>query len=1203
MDSCLFPNQLGCTETSGGTPTLCEVLTEGNVACTNIDLANNKIINSSAPTAGTDLATKAYVDSQVAGGDGLPQVLNIDNNANQNIEMNNHSLVGIGSLTNTNGNLNFSSNINDDILFNTSGTGAVAFKQTNISGTANPLITLESQSDDAPGVYMEFYKNSTTPANNDRIGVMSYYANNSAGAKKEYARLRTVVRDATADSEDAELDLLCMVNGSIETILACNKDGIDIKGGIYDISGSLGMAGQFLTSGNGSELKWVSVPVGAENLLSTLNAGNSAGGLTITNLGTPVNANDATTKAYVDSRPAETLSATLTAGNSAGSNDINMNNNDINNVDNIYVANNVECNDLVLTGLLPTISNSLAGASITMTANGPLSLLSALSHVNISAPDYVSIGSAGYTTIENLHIDNSVITKEGSTADLQFQNVASISNSATTLTVQDTVFGSNYMKPSKIQDSSNNVGSNQVLSANASGQLVWKTETSGNQSLAQVLAVGNDCSGSPINGITYLNGGPSMFVNASGQLFLDASQSVILNSGATHPIELNSLGDVVIQSGTSNTIEIQGGTDISLQIDATEKMKVEIAEITMNVPINPSAGIYDSTGSLGYNKMLTADISGNLIWATQLGLQNLESVLANGNTSGAYSISMLDGSGNRQNIAHVLELDCTDAKITTIKAGVGAMVNNVNFDTNIFINSTLPVPGPQTYSVIEFAGDGFIDANGEITVNPVDLTFAPSSKRTDISGRLHIVADNDSSVNPLLLLKSENDTTGGVYQKIIKQNNAPYGSANVSEVEYFGSDSSGATREVSRKVMKLTSNASSNYTCEELFYYAKNADNSLPKFKLGPEGFGATAGNLGYAGWGSNDNLVYTPTGTGKFVSNGRIKPVAGIEDSTSTSIGTAGQVLSSTGSGVAWTNNCPSSITVSQLTLDGGGYPLFVDGSGCKNPQFATGLQYINDTQTLIVNNLQGNASSATQAFITNVPTSGLTFYPVFATSTGNQDLKIDTSTFSYVPSSDLLTIGSLKTNTIRDNANSTGTANQVLSAGTGGGSLRWVNPISLSGAFTNIVSLGGTAPTANGSAFNATIAGINTISRILAFGYEHTQGANSGCTLDTANNRFNINTSGRFKIELTLNVRTATAGYDVLTALRINGSETTGGFAYGQAGMTGGSPWYTTANLIANYQLSSGQTVDFISRSVGAGTFNGTLLNGSSIAITRIE
>lgn len=152
----------------------------------------------------------------------------------------------------------------------------------------------------------------------------------------------------------------------------------------------------------------------------------------------------------------------------------------------------------------------------------------------------------------------------------------------------------------------------------------------------------------------------------------------------------------------------------------------------------------------------------------------------------------------------------------------------------------------------------------------------------------------------------------------------------------------------------------------------------------------------------------------------------------------------------------------------------------------------------------------------------------------------------------------------------------------------------------FTNMLTMRST--TGNTITYNATVAGINIIQRILTVAVTHTQGALCGTNLDTANYRFDVTTAGRYKIEVNLNVRTSSAAYDVNTLLRLNGSTTSGGFTISQAGMTAGLGWYASARLMTQLILSVGDQIDFISQGIGA-TFNASLLNGSSICITRIE
>jgi len=181
-------------------------------------------------------------------------------------------------------------------------------------------------------------------------------------------------------------------------------------------------------------------------------------------------------------------------------------------------------------------------------------------------------------------------------------------------------------------------------------------------------------------------------------------------------------------------------------------------------------------------------------------------------------------------------------------------------------------------------------------------------------------------------------------------------------------------------------------------------------------------------------------------------------------------------------------------------------------------------------------------------------------------------------------------------------GTTGQVLVVT--GGLPSWRSVLSATG-FLNMLTLGSNFASANTVTFNSTVAGINVIQRILSApsaGYLHTQQSNCGTNLDTANNRYDVTTDGTYKIELNLNIRSATAGYDILVRMRVNGSFLTNGFNTANAYLTMGSPWGGQINLVFHIALSSGNYFDFISQGQGA-TYNANLHNGSSICITRID
>lgn len=177
-------------------------------------------------------------------------------------------------------------------------------------------------------------------------------------------------------------------------------------------------------------------------------------------------------KAYTDSLVAgQTLAQVLTAGNVANQ-DINFGGFDVDNV-----------NDIRLTGALPTISagNILANLAI----SSALSMtLATVGFLGIASGGILSLGGGTYTTLENLRIDNSIISKETNTDDLEIQNLKSITSST----------GEQFMNLNGGQVAIFNQGTNGSIAMIADNVILVSGFTFGNfQTNNQVTAsTGND---------------------------------------------------------------------------------------------------------------------------------------------------------------------------------------------------------------------------------------------------------------------------------------------------------------------------------------------------------------------------------------------------------------------------------------------------------------------------------------------------------------------------------------------------------------------------------------------------------------------------------------------------------------------------------------------------------------------------------------
>jgi len=89
--------------------------------------------------------------------------------------------------------------------------------------SATPVILLENTNANNLAPQLNFYNNSTSPADGDYIGQIDFEANDSAGRRTQYARIIAESTDVTNDLEDGILDLNVMYNSTL-------TNGLRIRG-------------------------------------------------------------------------------------------------------------------------------------------------------------------------------------------------------------------------------------------------------------------------------------------------------------------------------------------------------------------------------------------------------------------------------------------------------------------------------------------------------------------------------------------------------------------------------------------------------------------------------------------------------------------------------------------------------------------------------------------------------------------------------------------------------------------------------------------------------------------------------------------------------------------------------------------------------------------------------------------------------------
>jgi len=103
-----------------------------------------------------------------------------------------------------------------------SSTGKVTSTQT---GGANNF-EIQTTADSTLGADLTLYQNSSSPADNDIISLISFAGNDDGGTKTTYSQIRGVANDVTNGTEDGFITFLTQVNGTLSEKMRITEDDV-----------------------------------------------------------------------------------------------------------------------------------------------------------------------------------------------------------------------------------------------------------------------------------------------------------------------------------------------------------------------------------------------------------------------------------------------------------------------------------------------------------------------------------------------------------------------------------------------------------------------------------------------------------------------------------------------------------------------------------------------------------------------------------------------------------------------------------------------------------------------------------------------------------------------------------------------------------------------------------------------------------------